>query len=469
LGDAHIALVGAAAHATIENHFVRPELSPRLSSGQKFDQEVEPGKAFDDAFRAPNSLAILGSPQSGKTSLAHYLAISCASGAADCDRLPFVARFGEVRPGAQPLWRLLRTYASESYEGHVTRAFVEKEKILAIVDDVDLLDQPRIDILKRLIETFPNVRWVLVFKQPVLALSLEPDIRANFPDTKIFAIGELSRQSIRALSANWMGSTDDPDKTDELYRSVMEQVRRTGLPRSGYIISLMLWALRNRSRGELLNEASLLQNVLDHMLGRMDYTGALRSSFDFTAKTAVLQEWAYYLKDKEEFQSKNEAIQFVITYLEQKGLRFDAAEIVNGFISCGVFEQVGEMVAFRHRRFQEFFIAGYLRDNPAGYQRAISTNDWLNYSRQLDIFASRYRQETGLLELGLARLSEIKVPEPRLQGEELSEYLASGPQLGFSQQQLKRMRKEPLTAEQIDQIMDKTERRVVQKRGRKQP
>ena len=89
-------------------------------------------------------MAILGHAQSGKTTLAHYLAINCASGLADDNRLPFVARFSELRAGSHPLWRMLRDYAAEAYEGHVTRATVESEKILAIVDDVDLLDVGRL-------------------------------------------------------------------------------------------------------------------------------------------------------------------------------------------------------------------------------------------------------------------------------------------------------------------------------------
>jgi len=84
----------------------------------------------------------------------------------------------------------------------------------------------------------------------------------------------------------------------------MEQLQRTGLPRNGYVVALILWAIKNRSKGELLNEAVLLQNIVDFMLGRMDYTGALRSELDFTAKSAILQYLAIHFKRTREVHCK---------------------------------------------------------------------------------------------------------------------------------------------------------------------
>ncbi|MDA9399707.1 hypothetical protein ACM42_23610 [Bradyrhizobium sp. CCBAU 25338] len=66
----------------------------------------------------------------------------------------------------------------------------------------------------------------------------------------------------------------------------MEQLQRAGLRRSGYIISLMIWAIKNKSQSEILNEAVLLQNLIDYVLGRMDYTSVLRREFDFHSKGA---------------------------------------------------------------------------------------------------------------------------------------------------------------------------------------
>jgi hypothetical protein len=170
---------------------------------------------------------------------------------------------------------------------------------------------------------------------------------ATFSGFKVLTVNELQRSSIRTLSANYIQRDRNGDEADEVYRTVMEQIQRTGLPRSGYIVSLMIWAMKNKSQGEILNEAVLLQNLIDYVLGRMDYTGALRKEFDFQSKATVLQNLAYHFKTSNEVQEKNEATKFIIAFLAKRGLKYDAAEILNGFVKCGILHEVGTTVSFR--------------------------------------------------------------------------------------------------------------------------
>jgi hypothetical protein len=246
----------------------------------------------------------------------------------------------------------------------------------------------------------------------------------------------------------------------------MEQLQRIGLPRSGYVVSLILWALKNRSQGELLNEAVLLQNLIDHILGRMDYTGALRREFDFTMKSLVLQHLAFHFKATKDVLSKTDVVEFVIGLLRRKGLKYDAAEIIRAFIECGVLYEVSESVSFRYRRFQEFFIAGYLRDNPADIEDICEGDRWVDFTKELDIYTARFRHEEQFLTFGKRIIAGIHAPEPALTVDQVEDYLSEGQNLDFTQAQLVKMRKEPMTAEKIDELMDKADQRIAEKRER---
>jgi hypothetical protein len=235
-------------------------------------------------------------------------------------------------------------------------------------------------------------------------------------------------------------------------------IQRGGLPRSGYIVSLVLWAIKNKSKGEILNEAVLLQNIIDHLLGRMDYTGALRGEFDFESKSAVLQSLAMFLKEEDDVVATNQATEYVIKFLKDKGLSYDASEAVRGFVTCGILHQLQDKISFRYKRFQEFFVSRYLRDNPDALQYALRGDNWMKFVRELDICSSRFRHEQWLLDEGLKKVSENPLPRPKLVGKELTTYLSAGPPPDYTQRHLKRMRTKKLTAKKIDEIFDRTER-----------
>lgn len=468
--NAHISLVQSeSSMSDIDIHFVPPPLSIELeedflprSVGIDADETT-----IDAALSKKESLAIVGRPESGKTSVAHYIAVKTSLGNSDIARLPLIGRFQNLKAqrGEHLLWQLFRDYAHEISDDTLTRADVEKNPLLAIVDGVDLLDDERMKALTELIDSTPNARWVLMV-DATTALPTEKRLSKRLPTFGSYSIKFLSRNSIRALSASWMDTNHDAEKTDEFYRSVMEHIRRMGLPRSGYIVSLVLWALKNKFKGELLNEAVLLENILDYLLGRMDYRGALRAEFDFNSKTAVLQELAVYMKEREEAPDKNEVVSFLIKLLKKKALRYDADLVVAEFLKCGVLHAVGEGIEFRYRRFQDFFVAGYLRDNQKKLKAIAKGDEWMNFTRELDLFSARFRHEGWLLEVINNKITKIEVPSPDLDEAEFTTYLATGPLPDNTMRQLRKMRAEPMSAEKIDKIMDRTEKRLAERRER---
>ncbi|WP_439402441.1 metallophosphoesterase [Bradyrhizobium sp. DASA03068] len=465
LANDQIALAGIAEQSRdIDEHFVCPplnRLSQAIPTSQVNDSPENDRENLLGILKSKENVTIVGRSELGKTTVAHYIAVKVSEGFGDQARFPLIGKFAEFDSKDGSLWRLFRSYANEVSDGAATRAFVETNPVFAIVDDVDLFDEPRVKALGLLITKHKNVRWCIFVRAAAGTESLSTASGNAFPNTEQYVIGELRRGAIRALSDTYFVSKDEQDRR---YQSLMEQLQRIGLPRSGYVVSLILWALKNRSQGELLNEAVLLQNLIDHILGRMDYTGALRREFDFTMKSLVLQNLAFHFKTTNEVQSKNDVVEFVIGLLKRKGLRYDAAEIVRAFIKCGVLYEVSETLSFRYRRFQDFFFAGYLRDNPADIQDICKGERWLEYTKELDIYTARFRHEKQFLAFGRQIIEGINRPEPPLSVEQLEDYLSEGQNLDFTQAQLSKMRKERMTAEKIDELMDKADQRIAEKR-----
>ena len=469
LATDHITLDKTASGVfDIETHFVCPPMREGISSALSdhvADLSEKEGEQFlRDVLVEPRSFVVTGKSESGKTTIANFIAVKVSEGICDCLRLPLIGRFRDLQKGDRTLWRVARPYATEVGDGTINREVVENQPIMMILDDVDALDGERMEILKKCVEQSPNVRWCLLARNPLAGVAANHTLENVLPQFRNLTILELDRRSIRILAANYAEKDRETEDADDAFRTLMEQIQRTGLPRNGYIVSLMIWALQNKSRGEILNEAVLLQNLIDYVLGRMDYTGALRKEFDFQSKTTVLQSFAYHLKAGGAALSKNDSVHFVIDFLSQKGLRYDASEILNGFIKCGLLQEIGGEVSFRHGRFQEFFVAGYLRDNPDALKAALRGQEWLRFARELDLYTGRFRHESQFLDFAKAVLEKMDIPAPALSPVAADDYLSVGHVVDLTNRQLETMRNERMTSDKIDKLFDKTERRMDEKR-----
>lgn len=460
LGNEHITFSGNIGDGfDIERNFICPPLAQDKRTAEFLAlPSDEKQKDVTELLHLSDNLIVGGGNEAGKTSLAHYLALKTARGNADELRLPLVSKFSDFKLGRDTLWRAIKAYANEIGEGRISSTTLTDFPTLIIVDDVDPRDAERFGELLKCINDFPLSRWILLTSEHACDQIVRSLPAEQAKKSKAFNLRPLPRKSIRVLSARWLNAEEEAELTDETFRMVMEQIRRTGLPRTGYMVSLILWTLRNASRGEILNEAVLLGNILDYILGRMDYSGSLRSEFDFVSKSQVLQHLAVWMKSLEQTPTKNEVVGELVSFFKQKGLPYDAAEVVAGFLRCGVFGQVGEQLEFRHRRFREYFVSSSLKENPSHLDEIISgKKNWKDYRRELDLYTSRFRNETRLLHFGRSLLEGATVAEAALRGDGLIEYIAEGSNAKTAIKRIDKVRKNPMTAAKIDLVQDRAE------------
>ena len=469
--NGHISIAGNSGPLLdIDKHFACPELVEGSTAGATMREAAHgtaPQLDIRRLLQDDKSVVIVGRPGTGKTSLAHYICVMAADGCCDKPRIPLLGAFGSLKKGDRPHYILVRDYAAAISNGTIGRKIVENESCLIIVDNVDIEDRARLAVLKELIGKFKNIRWILIVNDQFGVPNYSALVSSEFTSFLSVAIKDLSRSSIRKLSASWIVDQDDSEKTDQTYRSVIEQLQRTSLPRSGYIVSLVLWALQNKSQGELLNEAVLVQNVIDFILDKMDYRGALRSEFDFTSKNAVLQHLAFEMRDRAVARGANDIVTIVIQFLKKKGLRYDAGEIVAGFIECGILQQVGEEVVFKYDRFQDFFVAGYFRDNENALMQAMEGKKWIDFARELDLYTGRFRHEARLLPLAQKILKETSQASGDLNAQNVYAYLTEGSSAMTAGAQLRKMRRQRLSAAQVDKILEAAEQELVKARSSK--
>lgn len=464
LGDEHVRLTNDdSVKIDLEQHFICPPLSrPKRildDSDKDTAEDQEEALTVQDVLDMEDNILLVGPPESGKTSVIHYAALKAVTDPLITPRLPLRAKFSDFEKARAPIWKAARPYANEISDGRITSRMVSETPILLFVDEVDFSNEDQLEIVLDLIESEKNIKWILVAddNQAQPKSSKNEERLAKLSKIKI---SELTRSEIRLLSAQWLNKDINTEVANATFNSVMEHISRSGLPKSGYIVSLILWTLRRGLSGDRINEAVLLENIIEYMLNKMDYRDASRADFDFASKVTVLQELAVFYRSASGSVTKNEVVTQVIDYLKRKGLKYDGSSIVNGLIRCGIFMEIDDTVEFRYRRFAEFFTAGYLRDNREAYDQAVASYAWEGYKREMDIYTSRYRNEVSLLSEGRKKISAMSFPTPSLNDQQLQDYLSDGEKVGLNKNRLSKMKKEPMSVRKIDEFRDKADASV---------
>lgn len=169
------------------------------------------------------------------------------------------------------------------------------------------------------------------------------------PDFVALYILSLPRRMIRDLSQRWCGSKSTD--SESVFNTVMVHMREANLPRTGYIVSLLLWAISQNRHFHRVNEAVLLENIIEYILDKADFTKALRRTFDFRSQQILLQSVAERLKQVSGYIPVNDLLDFIISFLRDKGLDYNANELLNRLLDCGILVKSDDIVSFKYRCF----------------------------------------------------------------------------------------------------------------------
>lgn len=448
----------------IKESFVCPPLSDR----SEFDAVAREGLSSrkmeyldpDDILKNRKNFFVLGRREAGKSSLAHYLAVRVSEGVTDAPRIPVVVDFQHLRPGSNPVRRAVRTYFIESAAYAHYAESIEQKALILFIDNFDASDAVRVKELKKQIAKFQNIRWVIFADEPSLGFPIS--VMPDFPDADFRAIHilPLPRRSIRLLSQRWSKLTGHD--AQQTFDTVMQQLTRAHLPRTGYIVALILWAMQQEKKLQRINEAVLLQHIVEFLLQKSSWKDLLRKEFDFKNREALLQNIAMALKASNGFLKTNAVLERIIAFLDERALEFDATEIMDNLVECGILNKVAGEVSFKYRCFQEYFSACYIYENRDYVEGLFSDGSYISYSRELDLMSALHRNHADLLER-LAR--ELIRSRPKRLGDrdfaDLTQISADEQGLVFAKNRLTEIKRKRVSADELDDLFDSAERQAL--------
>jgi predicted MPP superfamily phosphohydrolase len=419
-----------------------------------------------DLLNQSNHQIIIGKHESGKTSLGHLLAVNISEGIGDRLRLPAIIDFSELKRYPNSLVASVRDYLmplDPNFPGHadIEPMFIglKAHPFLLIIDNVNLEDKDKFECIEYLMAARPNDRWILLADDDsgsaIVGAKSQGAVAASALHGKYERIHlqDLPRHAIREISRrrNELGDVE----LARVFPRVMRQLDRAGLPRNGYMVSVLAWHAAQDKGTEELNEASLIKEVIEHLLDRGQTPVARRELSDSKVKEILLSELAWLLCKYPEGVTLNEGISVIAEYFAQKKWDYAADLALRSLINSRILEVRAKFLEFRLDCFADYFVAKHLADNPIKLAEVINQNAYIKYLRPLDLMTSLTRQDHGLLK-SIQQLMETLEHGGANNGK-YGRFTDQKLLMEVYAPSLKELKEHRLTARQVDDMVDNLE------------
>lgn len=442
-----------------EHETVEPTEEGEASGEERLEHSPREELSLSSVLESDRNYLLVGAREVGKTSLAHYAAVLVSEGQTDKPRVPIIVDYRKFKGNLYSLKRLAAAYLGTLKCGFDFEEALKNGSVVIIVDNFSGLDPSKKDGLQSLISTSPNAKWLLLSDSRFGALNKEANGNDILEGVSIAKISALPRRSIRTIVKRWCDRTGASDEVT--FTTVMDHIRNSDLPRTGYIVTLLLWALQQNDKLERINESVLIMNMVDYLIGKADFRGALEGEFDATSKEITLQSFAIFLREHGGIASSNDATEFLISFFRDKGLNYDAKSVLTKLCNCGVLTENANTISFKYRCFQEYFIAKHIGSSDKRLKESYLNRAFLANQRELQIFSGLSRENDELIDEVMFQLKNYS-PEAikSISLNRFEDVIEEESSVGISREKLRRIRKKKLTATQVDDLMDAAEAKL---------
>lgn len=421
---------------------------------------------LEDIISASKNVFFLGGAQSGKTAVAYALAGAFARGGASAARIPIILSPMDLTRGYYGLHRAINRFTVGAVHGEDVESLVKAGAFAFIVDDLNFGGTDDLTQFVKQIAPYVENIWIGMGYRSVEGVAVESLVRKGLEGFDVMELGPVPRRDIRRLAS--VGAFMGADGSSNV-EVVLKQMREEGLPRSLYIAMLLIWANRRKAKGEKLNEALLLQNVLEHLLGRADFTTTRRGEMGAIGKEIVLQHIAKLFTEGGSSLSENDLLANLLEFFASRRLPFTASNVLEKLVECGILHSETGTISFKYEPFRKVFYALALRDDRALLLENTKGIRFLKYRAELELLSGLRLRNDEMME----RIMDAIRTRPCSRTAKYDSKGVLDPS-GIkllntqSRRQLRDIKKKRLTQTQVDDVFDQLDERA-QKRGETGP
>ncbi|MBU0823492.1 MAG: hypothetical protein KKA44_14495 [Alphaproteobacteria bacterium] len=446
-----------------EDYFVPPPLVKRDAASVSDEigttsptQEIK----LDEILISDENFIFLGSRHSGKSSLCHHMITQIANGCSNNPSIPVYIDSRSYKLNSYSIKRSVTNFYGNLPSGFSLDQALENGYFVFLVDNFSDKDEDFLVAFSRHVEEFSNNRWICFGTPESGGVSKDRVFTEHLPNFTKVHIKDLSRRSIRQLSNRW--SKEGTGEAKQMFEAVMNQLVRDGLPRTPYMVSLLLWSINKKRNLEKINEATLLNNISDHLLGKADFKLAKRGILNPVGKEITLQNLAIFLQKNNGYCTENEATAFLIEFFNRKKLGYTATDVLQKLVECGILKINQETVSFKYDCFQEYFMARAIGANRSLFDHYLEEINFLDVPRELELLAG-LRQENSDMIGAISAVLDTRSPT-RFNDCDIKKFDQTASkelEVGTTRSRLNKIKRTRLTDDQVDEMMDEADRRAM--------
>lgn len=272
--------------------------------------------------------------------------------------------------------------------------------ILLAIDNAGVTMRRTLASVVKELESLSSVRFLIIGCNTVAETDMVAALAEVSASYQLRYLGAFKRRDIRALAA-----LVDPNRAAELADRVASAAESGHLPKSPFILGLLISVLLNRE-GALgtASETALLDAYLELLLGRGDVRDNSRMSFDAVSRERILAVVAAaFVTSRTGSMHEREVLVLLTETFESLGWRESASELLQDLVRRRVLRLKADQVMFIHTSYLHLFAAKHAQVEGDFLECLLA--DPLYYAPILKHYAALTRSDRRVLESVSALLS----------------------------------------------------------------
>jgi predicted MPP superfamily phosphohydrolase len=402
--------ISEVAPADIGDLFVEPRLSKlapnKLEANASSVGKKLPLLGMPELELQGGSFFIWGRSESGKTTILNYLAVRVIRTTALSGKVAFVID-GRYITSVDSAIKAMVAFCDGAFKRS------EIERALEVGRAVVFIDNCPLDA--KTVEFTELVKFTRLYCKSKFIFSANEEARLTLVKNELPDLGievqelflqPFTRKQVRTLIQKWFGHGEE--ECSGIVDEVLRLTAKLRLPRSPFLMSMVLWLSEKKIAFSPVNYATLIEGFIDGLLEKLSDSNFRSEIYTFRIKQHFLCELAAKLSgDPQKSISRLSLEQFSVDYFTSRPQpNAKPLELLDHFLARGVLFQVGDEIRFKLECFREYFVAKRMLENKNYLDECVSGGNLLTFINELDYYSGLKQDDIQLLEITKSRLDE---------------------------------------------------------------
>ena len=356
-------------------------------------------KSLQDLLDDGDNIVIAAPPESGKTTLAKYVALTLASYnlSAMQPSIPVVVRKVDLKAYLKAIENVVRQKLPNLPSQITSQSLLDEGLITFIVDDMSLKASAAKEAFDQFVKKYAKCRYILLTSSVYMrGAGIVPVVVPEVPFSHV-KMNQLKASQLLTLIESH--GTKDPTAADRLLQRMVREASSLNVPITPVTGTFLIQIYTEDASEPLINRANLVERYIEISLDKFAPREILPSSFDFHNKCDLLSFVSETIcRNKRNEISESEFVALISEYMTTYGLKFSSIDLLNYFIEARILMRNSGFISFRLNAFAEYFSALRMTKNRLFREWILDADRYLSFCNEITFYAAITRNDQEWME-----------------------------------------------------------------------